>query len=203
MSAEHVPEPGLSETLAGHREAIFRYLRSLTRDHAEAEDLTQDTLLRAHRKLSSLKDPASLLPWLYRIATNVFRDRFRQASYRHRPQSLDRETENAPQRTEAEAVADDSPRLDQAMEQREMGSCVQRYIQKLPDSWRAAILLHDCEGQTNPEIADMLDVSLATVKIRLHRARKRLRAALNEACSFSVDERGVLVCEPKSNEPKQ
>jgi len=203
MSDHHVPDSELTNTLAAHREVIFRYLRSLVRDRAEAEDLTQDTLLRAHGRLATLKDPDRLLPWLYRIATNVFRDRFRAASYRHRPQSLDRETESAPYRTDTEALADDSPRLDQAMEQKEMGSCVQRYVQKLPDSWRAAILLHDCEGLTNPEIAGMLDVSLATVKIRLHRARERLRAALGEACSFSVDERGVLICEPKSNEPQQ
>lgn len=49
----------------------------------------------------------------------------------------------------------------------------------------------------------MLGASLATVKIRLHRARKRLRAALGEACSFSIDGRGVLVCEPKPKDPKQ
>jgi RNA polymerase sigma-70 factor (ECF subfamily) len=67
---------------------------------------------------------------------------------------------------------------------------------------RAVILLHDAAGMTNPEIAAMLGVSLATVKIRVHRAREKLRAALREACSFSADDRGVLVCEPKPRETK-
>ncbi len=81
-----------------------------------------------------------------------------------------------------------------------MSACVQDYLAELSDSYRAVILLHDAEGLTNPEIAEMLGVSVATVKIRLHRARAKLRAALARACSFSTDERGVLVCDPKSPE---
>jgi RNA polymerase sigma-70 factor (ECF subfamily) len=169
----------------------------MVRNPAEAEDLTQETLLRAYGKLATLEDPARLVPWLYRIATNVTYDRFRQASYRHRPQPLSEDGEG--QDLEAVAdVADTGPRLDKLMEQQEMSSCVQDYIAALPESYRAVILLHDVQGLTNPEIAEMLGLSLATVKIRLHRARNRLRAALGEGCSFSNDERGVKVCEPRS-----
>ena len=89
------------------------------------------------------------------------------------------------------------------MEQSEMSACVQKYMAGLPDSYRAVILLHDAEGLTNPEIAEMLGISLATVKIRIHRAREKLRVALGQACSFSADERGVVVCEPKSTEDGQ
>jgi RNA polymerase sigma-70 factor (ECF subfamily) len=88
------------------------------------------------------------------------------------------------------------------MEQQEMSACVQRYLTDLPDSYRAVILLHDEAGMTNPEIAEMLGVSIATVNIRVHRAREKLRATLRKACSFSADDRGVLVCEPKSNRTK-
>jgi len=92
------------------------------------------------------------------------------------------------------------------IEQKQMSACVQQYLQSLSDSYRAAILLHDVEGLSNPEIAKMLGCSLATVKIRLHRARTRLRMALDRACDFSCDDRGVLVCEPKpptsDQEPK-
>jgi len=193
-----VVSPDLSESLATHREAIVRYIRGMVRDDAEAEDLTQETLLRAYNKLSSLDDPTRLVPWLYRIATNVTHDRFRQASFRHRPMSLE-EGEGAASQTAGlmKIVPDDSPRLDKLMEQREMSSCVRDYIEDLSDSYRAVMLLHDVQGLTNPEIAEMLGVSLATVKIRLHRARGRLRVALDEGCSFSHDERGVQVCEPK------
>ena len=78
-----------------------------------------------------------------------------------------------------------------------MSGCVQQYIANLPDSYRAVILLNDLHGLSGPEIADTLDVPLATVKIRLHRARRRLQSSLEAACAFSHDERNVLVCEPK------
>lgn len=186
-----------ADRLAPQREAMYRYILGMVRDPAEAEDLTQETLLRAYGKLASLEDPARLVPWLYRIATNVTYDRFRQASYRHRPQQLSEDGEG-PDREAVVDLADSGPRLDKLMQQREMSSCVQDYIAALPESYRAVILLHDVQGLTNPEIAEMLGLTLATVKIRLHRARNRLRAALGEGCSFSSDERGVKVCEPRS-----
>jgi RNA polymerase sigma-70 factor (ECF subfamily) len=67
----------------------------------------------------------------------------------------------------------------------------------MPDTYRSAILLHDVHGLSGPEIAAVLDVPLPTVKIRLHRARLRLKDLLEGGCQFSCDDRGVLVCEPK------
>jgi len=195
------PPPDLSSEIAGHRDAIYRYIVRIVRDPAVAEDLTQDSLLRAHDKLETLDAPSRLVPWLYRIATNLTYDRFRQASYRHRPQSLD--AAGGSDQGLAETVEDSGPRLDKLMEQSEMSACVQKYISDLSDSYRAVILLHDAEGLTNPEIAEMLGISLATVKIRIHRAREKLRVALGQACAFSADERGVVVCEPKSTDNGQ
>jgi RNA polymerase sigma-70 factor (ECF subfamily) len=194
--------PEVAQELATHREAIHRYIRGIVRDSAVAEDLTQETLLRAHQRLSTLEDPASLAPWLYRIATNICHDRFRQSSPRDRVRSLDEETAKDSERGPRPALTDAGPRLDKVMEQKEMSACVQRYLAELPDSYRAVILLHDATGMTNPEIAQMLELSLATVKIRVHRAREKLGAALREACSLSADDRGVLVCEPKPPETK-
>ena len=76
-----------------------------------------------------------------------------------------------------------------------MSDCVQGYLAALPDDYRVAILLHDTHGLSNPEIAELLDCSLATAKIRVHRARARLRETLSTACTFEIDERGVLVCD--------
>ncbi len=180
--------------LAAHYDTIYRYVFSIAGDSGEAEDLTQQTFLRAHDKLSGLQNPDKLLPWLYRIATNTCYDRFRQAAYRHRAQPLEDQASSV---TESEPPDANAPRLTKLMEQDEMSACVQKYLVDLPDQFRAVMLLHDVEGVTNPEIARMLEISLATVKIRLHRARDRLRKALNEACSFRTDERGVVVCEPK------
>ncbi len=193
MTTATIPENEASRLLGDHRDAIFRFLLGMARDPAEAEDLTQETLLRAHDKLASLEDETRLVPWLYRIAGNIARDRFRQASWRHRPEPL--ETEGS---EEALPIVDAGPRLDKVMEQREMSDCVRSYLEDLSDAYRTVILLHDVQGLTNPEIAELLGVSVGAVKIRLHRARGKLRQALGEGCSFSRDERGVKVCEPRS-----
>jgi len=190
-------EPGsvFEAQISAHRAAILRYVRSIVKDPAAAEDLTQETFLRAHARRASLQDESRVVSWLYRIATNICRDRFRRQKSHGKPGAADIDPYDAVEQDDA--VADAGPRLDQALEQDEMSSCVQSYLAELPDMYRAVILLHDTEGMTNPEIARMLGISLPTVKIRIHRAREKLRDALTRACSFSSDERGVLVCEPK------
>lgn len=181
-----------------YRDRIFRYALHLVHDPAEAEDLTQDTFLRAHDRLGGLRDPAALKTWLFRIVTNLARDRYRRHAARGgSPVSLDSplRDDSAPAR---EAITDDdTPRLDEAMERAELSTCVQRYIEALPDDYRAVLLLKDLHGLTNPEIAEMLGCSLPTVKIRLHRARTRLKAALEAGCDLDTDTRGSVGCEPK------
>lgn len=186
-----------SKIFARYQVPIHRYVRSLVRDMGEAEDITQETFLRAHRKLSSLRDQKTLSSWLYRIATNLCYDRFRQS--RSRPQ-FSKGVEGLDDEEVFTVIDQDSPRLDSVFDQKEMSACVQSYLEDLPDDYRAVIMLHDLEGSTNPEIAQMLGCSLATAKIRLHRARRELGSALSQACQFSVDERGVTVCQPKSSD---
>lgn len=193
-------ESNLPRQLLNHREAIRRYILGLVKDPAEADDLTQEAFIRALDGFSTLKNEAKALPWLYRIATNVSYDRFRQASYKRAQLSTETVVDDEKGFSTAASIPDTEPRLDLAMEQDEMSLCVQRYVSQLSDQYRAVILLHDTQGLTNPEIAQMLDLSLPTVKIRLHRARKRLREALDRACSFYRDDRGVLICEPKTDE---
>ncbi len=76
-----------------------------------------------------------------------------------------------------------------------MSACVREYLERLPDDYRMVVLLRDVHGLTGREIAQMLGSSLDAVKIRLHRARRRLKAALEAECDFSRDEGDVLVCE--------
>ena len=158
-------------------ERIRRYILGMVHDATEAEDLTQETFLRVHRKLDTLRDPKTLSVWLYRIATRVCYDRFRQPSYRNPPASLDAAAEE--RGAEPAELADlEAPRVDQLLDQREMSACVRRYVEQLPDTYRTALFLHDFHGMTNPEIAERVGVSLPTVKIRLHRARRALAGVL-------------------------
>ncbi|MGZ4853547.1 MAG: RNA polymerase sigma factor [Halobacteriota archaeon] len=173
-----------------HRSALTRYIHYLVRDAAEAEDLAQETFVRAHYQRSTLRDPAALASWLYQIATHVSIDRLRQ-----RARTIQRQVDTP---VEELSIADrDRPSPLTIIQQDEMSDCVQRYVANLSDPYKAVLLFHDVDGLTADEISRLLQLPLTTVKMRLHRARRQLQAALNNACAFERDERGVFVCEPK------
>lgn len=176
-----------------HRTAISRYIRKMVRDGTEAEDLTQETIIRAIRQRSSLRDDAALLGWLYRIATHVSLDRLRQRA-RLQARHDDQRSEDI----EIEDKHAESPLS--IVQRQEMSSCVQQYVAALPDTYRAVLLLHDVDGLMASEIAQLLGLPLTTVKMRLHRARQKLQSKLSEACAFGQDDRGVLVCDPKQRQ---
>lgn len=176
-----------------YRPAVTRYIRHLVRDDAEAEDLAQETFLRAHRQISMLHDPAALGGWLYQIASHASIDRLRQKAQAIQRQ-IDTPVEDLP-------IADrDRPSPLTVIQQNEMSDCVQRYVANLSDPYKAVLLFHDVDGLTADEISHLLQLPLSTVKMRLHRARQQLRDALNNACAFERDERGVFICEPKPDD---
>ncbi len=173
-----------------YRGAVTRYIRYLVREATDAEDLAQETFIRAHRQRDSLKDPAALESWLYRIATHVSIDRLRQrakAAERH----VDEPVEELP-------IPDSArPSALTVIQQEEMSACVQRYVATLSDAYKAVLLLCDADGLSAKEAAELLQLPLTTVKMRLHRARQQMQATLKPACEFERDDRGVFVCEPK------
>jgi RNA polymerase sigma-70 factor (ECF subfamily) len=179
----------LEGQLVSFRPQVRRHVLAMVKDQAEADELTQDTYARALARVDQLRDPQAALAWLYRIATTVSLDRLRQ----RRPLTveLDDAAEGVEDRERTPSL------LESAIEQSEMSACVQSYLAALPDDYRIAILLHDGDGVENAELAELVGCSLATAKIRVHRARRRLREALAAACSFEIDDRGVLVCEPQ------
>jgi RNA polymerase sigma-70 factor, ECF subfamily len=170
---------------------IYRHVLGMVHNPTEAEDLTQETFLRAYQQRDSLREAGAFVAWLYRIATHITLDRLRLRA-RRAPREAESDVD------EIDLHDPDAPSLQQTIEQKEMSECVQRYLTELPDSYRAVILLHDLHGLTGSQIAETLDLPLPTVKIRLHRARQRLQATLRSGCTFSYDERGVFVCEPKN-----
>jgi RNA polymerase sigma-70 factor (ECF subfamily) len=163
----------------------------MVRSTDEAEELTQETFVRALAGAASLRDPQATLAWLFRIATNVSLDHLR------RRRATSARLEVKPVSDEEVSASKDElpPSIESPLEQTEMSECVQRALATLPDDYRVALMLHDAHSLSNPEIAELLGCSLATAKIRVHRARKRLRETFEAACVVAPDERGVLVCE--------
>jgi RNA polymerase sigma-70 factor (ECF subfamily) len=128
--------------------------------------------------------------WVYRIATNAALDldRLRSPSFQRAARASVRGLEFA---------TEEPLGIDQALVRQEMNECIRRYIDNLPPPYRPVVILSEDEGLTNQQIADVLGISLDTVKIRLHRARSRLKNELGSACAFYRDERNELACEPK------
>ena len=174
-----------------YRDRIYRYILRMVRDPAEAEDLTQETFLRAHRRLYLLRHPEAVGSWLYRIATHVCLDRLRQ---RKLQDSID-EPEVANQ---VEAAVRTCPSPVEIAERRQTSLCVQRCLDYLPDNYRAVLLLYQIHSLTAPEIASLIGVKLSTVKMRLHRARRMLQQIMEYGCNVSDDRQGKPVCQPKS-----
>jgi RNA polymerase sigma-70 factor (ECF subfamily) len=199
---ERAAQQSFAELHALHRERILGYLQRLTRDRAQAEDLTQETFLRVSRGLPGFRGESKLSTWLYRIATNVYLDR------RRREASRPRESEALPEAGVASACAAPAsaagPGLpDRLLEASEMGSCLREFVDGLPAAYRAVIVLHDLEGLTSREISRVLDCSLDSVKIRLHRARRKLEAVLSEQCDFETSDQGLLHCDRKQSGPRR
>lgn len=184
------PEAQPEQVFAQHRARLSRYVLSLVHNRADAEDLMQEIMLRAHRGVGELRETEALATWLFRIATHACLDHLRQ---RVRRPAIDHGADPDAIEEPAEAPVT----LQATIERREMSECVQRFIVALPDDYRAVIMLAELEGLTGPEISELLGVPLTTVKMRLHRARRMLQEELEAGCTFCCNEQGVLVCEPK------
>jgi len=172
------------------RPRVLRYLTRLVGER-DAEDLAQTVMLKVSGGLQGFRGDSSLSTWIYRIATNVAMDRLRVPE---REQAL----EEAPGAGDDEVPPDSRMPSAEALAIRtEMSSCIREFIDHLPEHYRIVMVLSEIEGFRNAEIAAILGISLETVKIRLHRARERLRTDLQEGCSFHRDERTGLACDRK------
>lgn len=161
------------EIVLRHRDSVYRFVRArLGALRVEAEDITQDVLVLAYRRLARFEGRSRLRTWILGVAVNVCRERRRAAA--SRPPGLDREVESEPLR----ALPDGSPGLEAALEKRELQEAVRSAIEALAPHHREAILLREIEGLSYEEMAELLEVPVGTVRSRLHNARAALAERL-------------------------
>ncbi len=191
------PDLVFSEICEEYQQPIYHFFVRLTQCESDAEDLTQETFIKINHGLATFRGEARLSTWVYRIATNISIDYFRKDSTKQRKRACSIEEIEY----DCESIADaDVCNPEQMTAQIEMSACVQNFIADLPIDYRTVLVMHDLQSLKNREIADILECSLDTVKIRLHRARNMLREALNSNCDFTRDEQNVFICEPISIE---
>jgi RNA polymerase sigma-70 factor (ECF subfamily) len=153
----------------------FRYLRN----KEDAEEVTQDVLLKVYRKVDAFRGDAALSSWIYRITFNAAMSRLRTARYQ-RSQDEARQLDNEGQTSTPAAaeVADWSNMADEQVLRSQLRRRVLRAILALPAIYRAPVVLRDLQGMSTEEASAMLKVKDQTLKSRLHRGRLILRKQL-------------------------
>jgi len=168
-----------AELAMEHMGSLYTAALRMTRNPADAEDLVQETYLKAYRAFGTFQAGTNLKAWLYKILTNTFINSYRSRKRRPEQTELDDVEDLYLYRRlgglEA-AVAGRS--AEEEVLEHFTESDVKRAIEALPEQFRMAVLLADVEGFSYKEIADILDVPIGTVMSRLHRGRKALQKAL-------------------------
>lgn len=160
---------------------IFNLIYRMVGDYDEAADLTQDTFVAAYRSFDSFRSEADPYTWLYRIAVNVCKNRFRE---RDRHRTIDHFTQNIDEMgieevgLTSQSLAGPLQSPEHALERQELRRLVEEAIQSLPEDYRIIVVLRDLQGLSYREIAESVDLSLDVVKTRLARGRGILRKKL-------------------------
>ncbi len=178
------------EIYDAYQPKILRYLIRLV-GQAEAEDLTQEAFIKAGRSIRYFRGESSLSTWLYRIATHTALDRLRSRSFQRQQAaaSLSDGECGSPQFITNALTGENTPTAEKQLIRKEMDSCLLGFIAGLPENYRTILVLSELEEVANNEIAEILGVTLGTVKVRLHRAKEKLKQALLLHCdSYWVEE---------------
>lgn len=182
-----------------YRSRITRYLAGLAGEDV-ADDLSQEVFVKVARGLKDFREEANLSTWIYRIATNTYHDHVRGRAFRQQQKEQLIPTENIdiPEGVTLD-IGENTPIVEQGAIRREMIACIRGYIKQLPEDYRVVLLLSEEEGFKNREIAEILKISLENVKIRLHRAKAKLKELLEGHCEFYLDDQSDVACDRKQS----
>jgi RNA polymerase sigma-70 factor (ECF subfamily) len=182
-----------------HMDSLYAGALRMTRNPADAEDLVQETYLKAYRGFAGFEEGTNIKAWLYRILTNTYINRYRQQKRRPDESDIDDiEDFYLYRRLGGIDEARISKSAEDTMFELFTDDEVKDALESLPESFRMAVLLADVEGFAYKEIAEILDIPIGTVMSRLHRGRKALQKRLYE---FAV-ERGI-VARPESEDVEE
>jgi RNA polymerase sigma-70 factor (ECF subfamily) len=177
----HHRKEEFEEVALPHLEALFNLALSLTRNRKDAEDLVQESFLRAYRFFASYQKGTHIKAWLFRILRNTFINRYRAQKIRPEEVDFGKIEATYEQMIEQTFLRDRTPA---SPEEIVMDGVLDREIQdalaRLPEEYRTVVLMALLEGMSYKDIAAALSIPLGTVMSRLHRGRKMLQASLLE-----------------------
>ncbi|HET7025346.1 MAG TPA: sigma-70 family RNA polymerase sigma factor [Gemmatimonadales bacterium] len=181
LAARRGSDAAYRELLKRYERPVFSLIYRMVRDRELAEDLTQETFIKALNALDSYRPEYKFSSWIFKIANNAAIDQLRRRELD--TLSLDgapgAETAEAIEATSLQVGSKGESPLDE-LEAKEIGTAIERAIGRLRPEYRSCILLRHVEGRAYEEIAEMLDLPLGTVKTYIHRARNELREYLSD-----------------------
>ena len=173
-------QSAFAQIVRAHRDRIYGYVRGMLRDETDAEEVTQDTFVRAYRALDRFRGDASLTTWLHRIATNLARNRYWYFFRRHRQDtiSLDWVAPGTNDSPLGESFICEDPDPCQQSTKAEFLSAVRESMAEIDPLFREPLEMRAGKGMSYQEIAAPTGVPTGTVKSRISRARRHLRSPL-------------------------
>lgn len=174
---EQKKQKDFDEEIIPHMDALYNFALRLTTDPNDAEDLVQDTIVKAYRFFSSYEKGTNAKAWMFRILKNSFINNYRKTS--KKPSQVDYD-EVSSYYESIRAERTDTSDLESLMYRELMDDDISSALQSLPEDFRTVVMLCDVEGYTYEEIANMLDVPIGTIRSRLHRGRNLLKTELVE-----------------------
>lgn len=174
-------ESAPDELVSTYGDRVYRLAVRITGSEEDAEEVVQDALWTAARKIGTFKGESAFGSWLYRITANAAYQKLRSRHSKRKEMSWEDllpAFDESGKRGDVER--DWSAQTDEPAIQAELRGRLAQAINELPPDYRTAFILHDVEGMTNPEIAEALRISLPAVKSRVHRSRLFLRQRLSQ-----------------------
>lgn len=170
---------------------LLRFLRKYT-NRSDSEDLLQIIFFKINKNLSGFKGESSLKTWIFRIAVNTLKDFYKSKHHRVSEKSILIDTLQ---------VSTSSPGSEFSVEDKldfdAMKKCIHEYIRRLPFNYSSILILHEIEGFAIKDIAAIMNVSEGAMKVRLLRARTKLRKVLDTGCTVSFHCSDRMLCERK------
>lgn len=172
---------------------LYKVARSYGYDHAEAQDLMQDTFVSAYFSLDKFENRSTFKTWIIRIMLNNCYQKAHKASYKNERVSL--ENTNEMMKPMFSNNKDNDP--GQTMANRELGQVIERAITSLPTEYRMVFSLREITGMNTSETATALDITESNVKVRLNRAKKMLRSEIEKMyAAEEIFEFNLIYCDP-------
>ena len=170
----------LEELIKRNQSSVYASFYYLSGDCDEVLDLTQEALLKMARNIKSLKNPEKFKPWLNQIVTRLFYDDIRRKNKKLQTVPIDKKEDDEENKFNVSEVPCKTCTPEEKTLNTELSCLIKKSIQKLPDTFRLAIILREFQGLSYEEIAEITNTNVGTVKSRIARARNKLQSDLKQ-----------------------